>query len=296
MNNKGKNMINNVLLVGGTHGNELTGVYLLRLWEKNHNEVSRNTFNTNLLLANKESIEIGKRYVDKDLNRNFITKGEESNGNEHEDKIAKDIYKKYGPNGEVKTDFVVDMHTTTSKMGITIMVEESKVNLFIADKVREMMPGVKIHCFENSNRTQSCLRSISPYAIGLEVGPVGQNIFCHKVIEQTRKTMECILNAINEVNQKGLPDEKLEVKDVYFQVGIVSYPETSSGNKFVVHESLEDKNYTQLLKGDELFTDMSGEIITYDGEDGLSPVFVNEAAYYEKNQAFSLVKKTNISI
>jgi len=36
---------------------------------------------------------------------------------------------------------------------------------------------------------------------------------------------------------------------------------------------------------------LKGETINYEGEENLCPVFVNEAAYYDKNIAFSLVKK-----
>jgi aspartoacylase len=64
-------MIKRVLLVGGTHGNELIGVYLIKKFERNPELVRRNSFETLTLLGNPRAIEANVRYIDKDLNRCF---------------------------------------------------------------------------------------------------------------------------------------------------------------------------------------------------------------------------------
>jgi len=43
-----------------------------------------------------------------------------------------------------------------------------------------------------------------------------------------------------------------------------------------------------------LFIGLDGETIKYDGEENFCPIFVNKAAYYDKNIAFSLAKKEAI--
>ena len=61
--------VEKVIIFGGTHGNEATGVEVLKLLEK------RNYFGKNVELlthfSNRKAFELKKRYVDKDLNRSF---------------------------------------------------------------------------------------------------------------------------------------------------------------------------------------------------------------------------------
>jgi hypothetical protein len=45
--------IENVILVGGTHGNEPVGIQLINRWEKNLKPVFRESFNISLMIANK---------------------------------------------------------------------------------------------------------------------------------------------------------------------------------------------------------------------------------------------------
>ena len=63
--------IKNVAIVGGTHGNELTGPHLLRRWEQFPEEVTRSSFMTRLFLGNPKAFEENRRFIDDDLNRSF---------------------------------------------------------------------------------------------------------------------------------------------------------------------------------------------------------------------------------
>jgi succinylglutamate desuccinylase len=56
----------NVAIVGGTHGNELTGVYLLRRWATYPDAISRPSFKTNLFLANPKAVQQNRRFIDKE--------------------------------------------------------------------------------------------------------------------------------------------------------------------------------------------------------------------------------------
>ncbi|MFM6278863.1 MAG: succinylglutamate desuccinylase/aspartoacylase family protein, partial [Dolichospermum sp.] len=51
---KSENKLNRVLIVGGTHGNELTGVYLIKKFEKFPELINRSNFETLTLLANPQ--------------------------------------------------------------------------------------------------------------------------------------------------------------------------------------------------------------------------------------------------
>ncbi|MCW9017013.1 MAG: succinylglutamate desuccinylase/aspartoacylase family protein, partial [Kangiellaceae bacterium] len=86
-----------IAVVGGTHGNELTGVHLIKHWQskqRSENFISARypEFQIETLLANDAAILQNKRYLEKDLNRCF--KLEELNDIEQklaEQKLAKKI-------------------------------------------------------------------------------------------------------------------------------------------------------------------------------------------------------------
>ncbi len=60
---------NQVLIVGGTHGNERTGIQLIRPLQANPQELERSNFKAKTLLANNEAFTQNCRYLDQDLNR-----------------------------------------------------------------------------------------------------------------------------------------------------------------------------------------------------------------------------------
>lgn len=66
------NQINRVAIVGGTHGNEFTGAYLIQKFSQFPDLITRQSFETVTLLANPNAFAAGRRYVEKDLNRCFI--------------------------------------------------------------------------------------------------------------------------------------------------------------------------------------------------------------------------------
>lgn len=60
-----------VAIFGGTHGNELSGVLLVRHWEEDGAEVQRAGLQVKPFIANPRAVEKGSRYIDCDLNRVF---------------------------------------------------------------------------------------------------------------------------------------------------------------------------------------------------------------------------------
>ena len=63
--------LNRVLLVAGTHGNELSGIYLQKLIKDRLYDAERSTFSTHCVLGNPEAVKQNVRYVETDLNREF---------------------------------------------------------------------------------------------------------------------------------------------------------------------------------------------------------------------------------
>lgn len=59
--------------------------------------------------------------------------------------------------------------------------------------------------------------------------------------------------------------------------------------------SWEDQDWKPLHPEDPVFVSLDGKIITLGGDCTVYPVFVNEAAYYEKKEAFAKTTKLILS-
>lgn len=64
--------LSRVAVCGGTHGNEMSGVYMLRELKKRHIEQD-GPVPLVTVLSNPRAVESCKRYIDKDLNRCFTS-------------------------------------------------------------------------------------------------------------------------------------------------------------------------------------------------------------------------------
>ncbi|PIO30937.1 hypothetical protein AB205_0060670 [Aquarana catesbeiana] len=85
--------------------------------------------------------------------------------------------------------------------------------------------------------------------------------------------------------------------ETYQCAGQVDFPRSSDGEiSAVVHPSLQDKDFSLLRPGEPLFLSLDGQSIHYSGEKPLYPVFINEAAYYEKKIALILAEKVRVSV
>lgn len=63
--------VRRVGLFGGTHGNELSGVLLVRHWQQDGAEIQRPGVEVKPFLTNPRAVERCTRYIDCDLNRVF---------------------------------------------------------------------------------------------------------------------------------------------------------------------------------------------------------------------------------
>ena len=113
-------LIKKIAIVGGTHGNELTGINLVKYWQKQNEEIRFSSFDTQLLLANQNAIDKCTRYVETDLNRCFKTSDlQNPDLNLYEQKRAKEINEELGGKGsENAPDLILDVHNSTANMGI----------------------------------------------------------------------------------------------------------------------------------------------------------------------------------
>ena len=108
--------------------------------------------------------------------------------------------------------------------------------------------------------------------------------------------MRIALDYIHLVNTGNEPEIESEL-EIFVHKSKHKFPQDAAGEICgMVHKDLQGKDFVELKKNDPLFIDLNGDELLYTGEDLTYPVFINEAAYYNENIAFSLTDKTIITI
>ena len=151
--------IDKVIIVGATHGNEVTGYHLLQKWQTNRSLVERPSFETQMVVGNPKAFERKLRYIDKDLNRSFKNKELQDLSLEgYEQNRAKALNALLGPKGTDKTDVLIDLHTTTSTMGGTLMVTTSSpFKIRLAHHLRSTVDNIHVCCTDSGSSDRPLL-------------------------------------------------------------------------------------------------------------------------------------------
>lgn len=291
-------MIKRVTIVGGTHGNELTGVHLLRHWQRQPEQVARESFETQLLLANPAAVELNRRFVDKDLNRCFgLDDLRGAKTAQLEVQRAREIEQLLGPKGEsAQCDFLIDMHSSTSHCGAMIILTRlGEFNVRLAAYLQQQVSSAQVVYYPQEDGDSPYMGSLCQRALGVEVGPVGQGVLQHQAMALTECLVQLALD-FAEMENAGvvcpLPDEMTVLR---FK-SVIKYPMQDGQISAVVHRDLQDSDYKPLRRGQFLFYSFDGESVSYEGEQGLIPVFINEAAYYPDAVAVTLTERFSVKI
>ncbi len=294
------NIIKKIAITGGTHGNELTGIYLVNKFKKNPNLAKRGSFETIVMHTNIGAMKRCTRYVDKDLNRTFITEDlSDPTKYTYEDILAKNINAKLGPKGSKKTnvDFIVDLHSTTSDMGLSIVIDnDNKLTWQVVAYLKEMVPNLHIFRWKGDTKEVSFVNSITKEGFAIEVGPIPQGVLRADLFFETEKLTGHILDYFEKLNTNQL-NKTYKTLEIYDHVKLLDFPRGEDGEiSATVHPNLQDNGYYKLTKGDPLFVTLDGEVINYKENDEMYALFINEAAYYEKGFAMCLTKKKVIEL
>ena len=291
--------IEQVAIVGGTHGNEFSGIYLLKKWQKSPQLIARDGLNIETLYANPKGFEQNKRYIDSDLNRQFslpdLANNELAN---YEQSRAKAINAQLGPKGDAKTDFIIDLHNTTSNMGPTLILLKSddfnkKMGAYVLSKMPE---AVVVFEDQISMEEHYFLASIAEQGVIVEIGPQPQSVIRQDVLDWMETMTQTILDFVTLYNNNELP-ELAPSYQAYSYVETLTLPMDEHGERIgMVHKNVQDNDFKPLTKGDAIFTLFDGGEITYQGDYEAYPHFINEAAYYDNNLAMSLGKKITVAI
>uniref|UniRef100_A0AAY5KI67 Aspartoacylase n=1 Tax=Esox lucius TaxID=8010 RepID=A0AAY5KI67_ESOLU len=274
-----------VAIFGGTHGNEMSGITLVNLWIKNGKEIQRKGVETKPFITNPRAVEKCTRYVDTDLNRAFTTENLSAPSGDdlpYEVKRAQQINEIFGPKGSPDAyDVIFDLHNTTSNMGCTLILESSKDHFNL-----QMICPVLLT--EHPLLKYSTSRSVAKHPI--EVGPQPQGVLRSNIFESMRV---CPLT-IDGLCCVGLEFPPCSV-DVFRVWDKMDYPRDTNGNIIaMVHPNLQDCDWEPLNPGDPMFQMFDGTTVRYEGVGTVYPTFINEAAYYEKQQAFVTTRRETL--
>uniref|UniRef100_UPI00398F71CF aspartoacylase n=1 Tax=Pristiophorus japonicus TaxID=55135 RepID=UPI00398F71CF len=293
--------VRRIAIFGGTHGNELSGVFLVRHWLKDRTEIQRSTFEVQPFLSNPAAVLRCSRYVDCDLNRAFTAENlsmPQSDSMPYEVKLVQEINRVFGPkDSENAYDLALDLHNTTSNMGNCLIVKTSKDDFtiqMIHYIKNTLTPGnCNVLLLDNPAVQYGAIRTVAKHSLGLEIGPQPQGVVRANILENMRKLVNTALDFTHCYNEgKEFPPCTL---DVYRAFEKVNFPRDSEGQiTAIIHPELQDGDWKQLKPGDPSFLTLDGKTISYNGSSPVYPVFVNEAAYYEKESAFLLTQKVTL--
>lgn len=297
---QGERPIKQVTIVGGTHGNELTGITCVQHWKQAPEKITRDSFSTQTVLGNPDAVKANKRYLDKDLNRCFSASVQADNTLKELREVARaEELIELLNDPTAPTDFVIDLHTTTTNMGVTLIFEQANwLTYTVMQHVANTVEDVYF-MYEPQAAESNFLISRATQGLMIEVGPIAQNLMHAERYQQTVDATYAVLDALEQYNQ-FTPEQFDELKSkeltlpVYEVFELVPYPTDKAGKPTaMVHPALQNADYKHFPTGSPEFLFFSGEVQNYDGPD-CYPLFVNEAAYYDQAMAYSRGQKKTL--
>jgi aspartoacylase len=290
--------IKTVAVCGGTHGNELNGIALIKRWQDNPQQIQYDTLDVELVLSNPKANSINRRYVDQDLNRQFSLKDlNDETLTGYEQQRGKALNAQLGPKGDnPRVDFVIDLHTTTANMGMSLIFNSlNPVTAGMAVYVQQKHPEAKLFFEDLEPEEDNFLVSVGKVpGFLVEIGPVPQGVLRADIFEQTRLVTQYALEYLELHNKGELPDLSGEYVAYEF-VEKVDLPKDAAGEiNGMIHAERQDQDYHAISKGDPLFMLFDGTTVAYEGDETLYGCFINEAAYYDRQVGLSLMRKTTI--
>ncbi|MBT4790441.1 MAG: aspartoacylase, partial [Halobacteriovoraceae bacterium] len=264
-----------IAIIGATHGNEFTGVEVCKALAI-RNKSFKNEFKT--FIANPLAYERKVRYVDSDLNRAY---GESSKplGNEKErsDFLKKEIIGNF--------DFLLDIHSTTSSMGSTIILADKDLKtLRAACFIKDNFPHYRIILIANGE-DHHFTPNLTKAGLTIEVGPIANNIVKASHVFDVLQIIEALLDFDFD------KDYDFAKYEAYKEIKVLKYPEG-----YFIHPDIDGNDFCELKVGDPLYINAKNEVITFSHNkyDVVYPIFINEAAYLEKNISMEICTKDKL--
>lgn len=198
--------IDRVCILGGTHGNELSGVYLVKHYQKNPDVFMRPTFETKACISNPKAVEVNRRYIDVDLNRSFTPENYAAKltvDTPYEVKRVQELKAMFNDGGEIgRCDLVLDLHNTTANTRVCLIHKQlDPFTMQLMHYVSNQLPAEMCYClyFEAGMKYPDS-RTLAPYGIGIEVGPQPQGVLRADICNLQGETLKHCLDFVESFN------------------------------------------------------------------------------------------------
>ena len=297
-------LIDSIVVAGGTHGNERTGVHLVKKWMENPGcyDMLCKSARVEIVLANPEAVRLNRRYRDFDLNRTFSQTCLDASvePQQYEFRRARELNRIYGPKGpDTKTDLILDVHNTGSNMGLCLILSTRDPFTMKASAVlTQEFDNVWIYYQPEERSASPYFGTVAKADVCIEIGPQQHGTLDAEIFEDGERLVKRYMELAEEWNRGELQTRPPIPVKVYTQLRDVGYPKPQGGGPIqaMIHPNLKGRDYKELKKGDPLFRTFDGKDILYEGEadgrESVWPIFINEPAYYEKDIAMSLTVMT----
>ncbi|XP_057187281.1 N-acyl-aromatic-L-amino acid amidohydrolase (carboxylate-forming) B-like isoform X2 [Triplophysa rosa] len=298
--------VGRVAVCGGTHGNELSGVYLVQEMERKRKEKGDSVWPVPVttVVSNPLAVKECKRYIETDLNRcfsNATLSTPITDSTPYEVRRAQELNALLGPKESAgATDLLCDLHNTTSNLGLTLIhyTTNDWMTLHICKYLQTKITRVPVRVLVLDIPISAAysLETVSKHGFSIEVGPQPNGVIRADIYEVMKEAVDLTMDWIKIFNS-GTVFEGGDIEVFIFQKSI-DYPREPSTRELIaaIHPQLQDRDFCLLKRGDPMFLTFSGETVKYEDDETLHPFFINECAYYEKGIAFHLAKKWKLSI
>jgi aspartoacylase len=320
---RGKNLaprnIRKVFIMGGTHGNERTGIHAVQYIQENLNDFySGSVRKIETIYGNPRAIARNSRYIEMDLNRAFTYdyrspiseekfSGLASSECTYEALRALEIRRNMGALSH-PADFVIDLHTTTSEMGNCLIVsDDDPWTDALCSRLQGTIPHCNVLYDPVSREVDPTSSSLALNHLTLEMGPFHQGEASLKAVKSALNTIKDIIATVGELNGKDLTkgEGSYPLKKFVKLPYQVDYPRGEGGfPQALIHPEFTGSDFLPLTKGQSVFQRndgtninlMEGELFPEALFDSLNeneeivPFFIGEAAYIEKGIAFLIAK------
>ncbi|KAL7841603.1 hypothetical protein SRHO_G00252940 [Serrasalmus rhombeus] len=297
--------LSRVAVCGGTHGNELSGVYLVRerLKRRKKSQVMEPVA-VLTVMSNPRAVQRCVRYTETDLNRCFthaMLSLSASEQTSYELVRSQELNSLLGPKGSAEAmDLICDLHNTTANMGLCLITysDSDWICLHICKYLQREMATIPVRYihYDIPRSEAYSLDSVGKHGFAMEIGPQPHGLIRANIFMAMQEAVQLLLDWVRLFNS-GAQFEGGSV-DVYTLVKNIDYPRDPHTHTIIaaVHPDLQDRDFCLLHPGDPMFLSFSGETLRYKGKEPLYPFFINESAYYEKAVALSLARRRKVEI
>jgi len=181
-----------ILLLGSQHGDELLGIRLYEYFKEACPELAKNV---TYVCGNPRAFAQNTRSVESDMNRSYAAKHPES----YEEKRAESIL---GYIKKEKFDYVLDVHTSTTDIGLCIITPDlsAKRKIIIGASPIKNILAIPLHIAKFS------LVGQVPQAISIE---------CNELLATHTKTLDSLVQQLTALLEGS---ESLKVKRHIYQI------------------------------------------------------------------------------